>query len=140
MYIHLIKLISMGILGFTLTACNTMQRIHNDELMTNFDQTFTTYSKHLRWGHFRELTTFMTPEHIGPSLQKVDSLKDRRVSRVKPIAWIMDEEKGVMVGDVVIDYYITSRAVIRQTTQQQTWRLVGEDEHWKLDTGLPDLP
>ena len=132
-------------LGLMLTACNavsnTIHRIETNEIMNDFDETFTQYSKHLRWGHFRELTTFMTQEQIGPSMAKIDSLKERRVSRVTPIAWILDEEDGVMVGDVVIDYYITNRAVIRQTTQQQTWRLVGEDhEIWKLDTPIPDLP
>ena len=139
------KLLLSLMFGLLLTGCNavsnTIQRIETSEKMEDFDETFTLYSKHLRWGHFRELTTFMTQEHIGPSMAKIDSLKERRISRVKPVAWILDEENGVMVGDVVIDYYLTNRAVIRQTTQQQTWRLVGEeDEIWKLDSPIPDLP
>jgi hypothetical protein len=133
----IIKLITLITLGFMLTACNTMQRMHQSELMNDFDTTFVQYSKFLRWGHFRELTTFMTKDHVAPSMAKIDSLKNIRISKVNPIAWILDEEKGVMVGDVVIDYYVTNKAVIRQTTQQQVWRWI--DEHWKLDTGLPDL-
>ena len=148
--VHLMQRIAINLLlplmlGLLLTGCNavsnTIQRIETSEKMEDFDETFTLYSKHLRWGHFRELTTFMTQEQIGPSLAKIDSLKDRRISRVTPTAWIYDEEKGVMIGDVIIDYYITNRAVIRQTTQQQTWRLVGEeDEFWQLDSPIPDLP
>jgi hypothetical protein len=137
MRIPTFKLLCLLAIIVMLNGCNTMQRIHTRELMTEFDETFIQYSKHLRWGHFRQLTTFMTQEHVAPTLAKIDSLKNIRISDVKPITWILDEEKGVMVGDVVIDYYITNKAIIRQTTQNQVWRWA--DEHWKLDSGLPDL-
>jgi len=122
-----------------LTGCNTLQRIQTGQLTTEFDQTFLLYAKHLRWGHFRELTTYMTPEHIGPAMEKITSITLRgiKVSHVEPIAWLLDMENEVMTGDVVVDYYITSSGLIRQTTQHQIWRLNGDI--WQLDGGLPDL-
>lgn len=121
-----------------LSACNTLQQMKTREIMTDFQEVFRLYSKHLRWGHFRELTTLMTPSQLGPALEKIDSLKDRRISKVKSIKWDLDEENKVLVGPVVIEYYLSDRGIIRTTTQQQTWRLIGDN--WKLDTGLPDLP
>jgi len=121
-----------------LTGCNTLQRIENSELTSDFDQIFDAYSKNLRWSHYKQITVFMTDEQIAPSLDKIKSLKGRRVSDVKPIAWALDDQTQVMTGDVVIDYYIVDRGVIRTTTQHQTWRYIGDT--WRLDSGLPDLP
>ena len=140
MHINIRYIITFTILsGILLTGCNTMQRIQTGELTTTFDRTFIQYEKHLRWGHFRELTTFMTTDHIGPTIEKIPAitLRDIRISRVKPTAWLLNYDTGVMVGDVIVDYYIASSGVIRSTTQNQTWRYDGEE--WKLDNGLPDL-
>ena len=136
--ISVITVISFLMLTGCDTVRNTMHRIETSELTGKFDETFITYSKHLRWGHFRELTTFMTTEQIAPTLAKAESLKGRKISHVQPSAWVLDEEGGVMVGDVLIDYYIIDRGVVRSTTQRQTWRY--NDERWQLDSGLPDLP
>lgn len=134
------KLLKVSVLTLcllVLAGCNTLQRIQSGEITGKFDDTFETYSKHLRWSHYKVLTSFMTPEKIGPALEKAESLKGRRVSSVKPVAWVLDAENKVMVGDVVIDYYIVDRGLIRSTTQHQTWRFDGNA--WKLDNGLPDL-
>jgi hypothetical protein len=126
-------------LSLMMTACNTLQRIEDGELTSTFDRTFLTYSKHLRWSHFRELTTFMMPEHIGPSIEAANKLKDIKVSRVTPTAWLLNNQTGVMNGDVIIDYYITSSGMIRSITQHQTWRHDDERDTWQLDNGLPDF-
>jgi|GEM_PF-3611592 len=129
---------SIIVVSLLLTACNTLQRIQTSEITGRFDETFNLYSKHLRWSHFKQLTTFMTPEQIAPALEKIQSLEGRKISSVRPQAWIFDEKENVMVGDVDIDYYVVDRGVIRSTTQHQTWRLNGET--WQLDSGLPNLP
>ena len=118
--ISIVTVISFLMLTGCETVQNTIDRIETSELTGKFDQTFVSYSKHLRWGHFRE------------------SLKGRKISHVTPSAWVLDEEEGIMVGDILIDYYIIDRGVIRSTTQHQTWRY--KDERWQLDSGLPDLP
>ena len=133
----LTKLHVLIILGLLLSGCNTMQRIQNSELMEDFDETFFLYSKHLRWGHFRQVTTFMTPERIGPAMDQIDTFKDIRVSKVQPITWILNSEEETIKGEIVVDYYIVSRSVIRSTSQKQTWRYINDT--WKLDTGFPDL-
>lgn len=120
-----------------LSACNAMQNLRTSEITGKFDERFRLYSKHLRWGHFRELTAFMTPERIAPALIQVDSFKERRITNVKPIAWLLDEQAGTMTGDVMIDYYVENRAVVRSVTQHQIWRRNGEI--WQLDSGFPDL-
>ena len=134
---HIITLTMLS--GILLSGCNTMQRIQTGELTTTFDRTFIQYAKHLRWGHFRELTTFMTTDHIGPTIEKIPAitLRDIRISKVQPTAWLLNYDTGVMVGDVIVDYYIVSSGIIRSTTQHQTWRYNGEE--WKLDNGLPDF-
>lgn len=138
MYTTIRHIIAFTILASVLlSGCNTIQRIQAGELTTDFDQTFRQYSKHLRWGHFRELTAFMTADHIAPAMVQAGSLKDIKISSVKPTAWILDKDAGIMTGDVMVDYYITTRGVIRSTTQHQTWRY--QNEKWKLDNGLPDL-
>jgi hypothetical protein len=136
--ISVVTVISFLMLTGCETVQNTIDRIETSELTGKFDETFISYSKHLRWGHFRELTTFMTTEHIAPTLLKAELLKGRKISRVTPSAWVFNEEEGVMVGEILVDYYIIDRGVIRSTTQSQTWRY--KDERWKLDNGLPDLP
>ena len=136
--ISIVTVISFLMLTGCETVQNTIDRIETSELTGKFDETFISYSKHLRWGHFRELTTFMTAEQRAPTLAKAESLKGRKISHVTPSAWVLDEEGGVMVGDILIDYYIIDRGVIRSATQTQTWRY--KDERWQLDSGLPDLP
>ena len=125
------------VIALMLSACNTIQRLQTNELTTTFNERFRLYSKHLRWGHFNEVTTFMTQEHIAPSIAKINSFKERRITSIKPLTWILDEQAGTMVGDIDVDYYIADRGVIRSTSQHQTWRLNGEI--WQLDAGLPDL-
>lgn len=133
------------VFGMFLSGCNTLQRIQSGELTTTFDRTFIAYSKHLRWGHFRELTNFMMPEHIGPALTKAIQLDDVKVSRVTPIAWVLsgmdddNDENTVMVGDVVIQYYLVSTSTIHSITQNQTWRHDSENDTWRLDNGLPEF-
>ena len=129
------------IIAFSLLlgGCNTLQRIQANELTTTFDRTFLVYSKHLRWNHFREMTTFMMPEHVAPSMAKIGLLSDIKVSRVTPLAWLLNDEEGVMIGDVIIDYYLVSTSTIRSTTQHQTWRHDSESDTWRLDNGLPDF-
>ena len=122
-----------------LTGCNTLQRIQAGELTTTFDRTFKVYQKHLRWSHFREMTSFMKPEHVGPSMAKIPELSDIKVSRVTPLAWVLNDVEGTMVGEIIIDYYITSTSTIRSTSQRQTWRHDSENDIWQLDNGLPDF-
>ncbi len=120
----------------TLTGCNELQA---RDRMTKFEETFRLYAKHLRWGHFPEVTGFMTPEHVAPSLSHATKLKEIRISGVTPINWIVDEAQENISGNVTVSYYVTNRGVIRETTQQQTWIWQSEGKNWKLNTGLPDL-
>jgi len=137
------RLIAFFMLASLLpTGCGTIDQIHTNEVTTNFDEIFILYSKHLRWGHFKELTSFMTAEQIGPAMEIIaantDKIGDRKVSKVQPLSWLLDEQAGTMTGDVTIEYYIPSRSVIRTATDHQIWKLNGNV--WQLDSGLPKLP
>lgn len=117
-----------------LSACSQWQE---RDRMTRFEETFRLYSKHLRWGHFHQVSEFMTQRHAAESLNKADNFRGTQISSVRAASWIVDEAKEKVAGNVMIDYYMTNRAVIRQTTQDQTWLWNGKN--WKLDNGLPDL-
>ena len=117
------------------TACNSLK---SGERMTHFDETFRLYAKHLRWGQFTQVSSFLTEDHIAHSLAIIPSLKNIRVTHVTPLNWIANQEKDTIRGTVTIDYYITNRGVVKQTRQAQTWRW--QETGWKLDADLPELP
>lgn len=121
---------------FITTGCN---RISGQDQMTRFDETFRIYSKHLRWGHFHEISGLLTPKHIEPALAKIPSLKNIRVSSVEPIKWIVAQNKEKLSGTVKISYYVTDRGVIRETHQQQTWLWNADTKIWKLDNSFPEF-
>jgi len=124
------------LLAFALlsVACNP---IKSKWELTLFDDTFRLYSKHLRWGHFREISGMMTDRYVTESLAKIPRLKNIRVSRVEGPDWIVNENKDNISGTVEVSYYLADQGVIRQTTQQQTW--IYRDNRWQLDAPLPDF-
>lgn len=114
------------------------QRLKNQDTTRRFDETFRQYSKHLRWGHYRQLAQFMTPEHAPGALEKADKYRERRVSSVHASQWIFNENMTQATGLIEIRYYLTDRGVIKDASQKQTW--IREKDNWLLDNGLPDLP
>ena len=64
---------SLIVASLLLTGCNTLQRIQAGEITEKFNETFNLYSKHLRWSHFKQLTSFMTPEQVAPALAHIQS-------------------------------------------------------------------
>jgi hypothetical protein len=130
--------IMSGVLA--LTACQSpVTSYENKKRAKSFDEIIYEYTKFLRWGHFREITYFMTPEYKAASQEKVDSFKNIRVSSVKTGNWTSDETGNRLNGMVEIDYYVEHRAVIRQTKQQVAWIYDEEGKFWQLDSGLPEL-
>lgn len=127
-------ILTLSVYLLLLPACNQLQ---NQNRMTQFQETFRQYAKHLRWGHYSQVTRFMTEAHITTALSQSNRLKDIRISSVEPSSWIVSENSDTINGTINIEYYLTNRAVIRQTSQNQTWHW--QDKAWKLDNGLPDL-
>ena len=128
----------MLLLASLLSACNPLQTLKSRNKWTDFDSAFQNYSKHLRWGHFREAAGFMTRQRQIESQALLAKLKNRRVSGVKATNWIMNKEEDEISGTIEISYYLEDRGVIRQTEQTQTWIL--QEKNWILDSPLPDLP
>ncbi|TNF93463.1 MAG: hypothetical protein EP297_12500 [Gammaproteobacteria bacterium] len=119
-----------------LTACQTLD---NKKRAKSFDEILYEYTKFLRWGHFREITNFMTAEHRAASQDKVDSFSNIRISSVNSTDWISDETGNRLTGTVDIKYYVEDRAVVRKTKQQLVWVYDEEGKFWLLDSGLPAL-
>jgi len=131
--------LGLGILLLSglLAACNPLKPLRSQDAWTGFNDTFKAYSKYLRWSHFRETTAFMTPKPQSDSLAMLARLKERRVSKVTPTSWVMNQTEDAVTGIVEIDYYVTDQNVVRQTTQKQSWVL--KEGNWLLDSPLPNL-
>lgn len=126
------------ILSALLTACNPISQLQSRSRLTLFDDAFQLYSKHLRWGHYRQITSQMTQEHIPLSIARITALKNRRISQIEAPLWNLNESQDSTTGTVVISYYLADQGIVRQSTQQQTW--IFQDDRWLLDAPLPDLP
>ncbi len=119
-----------------LAGCNTWK---DEDRMTKFNDSFRAYSKHLRWGHFHEVSSLMTTAHIAPAVATIPSLKNVRITAIEPLKWLVDETRENISGNVRIDYYLEDRGVVKQISQPQVWRWFEEPGTWKLDSGLPQL-
>ncbi len=120
-----------------LTGCNSWKK--EEDRMMIFSASFSAYSSHLRWGHFYEVSAFMTADYIPSVTASIPSLKNVRITAVEPLKWVVDEAQESLSGSVQISYYLTDRGVVKQINQQQTWLWFEESRTWRLDTGLPEL-
>ncbi len=125
------------LMATTLAALFGCGSWKDEDRMTKFSDSFRIYSKHLRWGHFHEVSSFMTPEHVESAIAAIPSLKGVRITAIKPLKWTVDKSQDNISGNIQIDYYIEDIGIVKQTSQPQTWRWFKDLKTWKLDADLP---
>ena len=109
--------------------------------LDNLNTTLVAYANALRWGDFEQALKYVDPETLAK--HPLSELDRQRYKQVRVASY--NERPYVPVGKDEIQQVVeigilnvntqTERTVI----DTQLWRLDEKSNHWRLESGLPDI-